>query len=719
MEICDVNRFYGHGNIIKQYCNYPHDEPIPMAIQHGYDRFYKLKHDHFDEPLFDYWVYTPRIKENSIKSYNISPASIHILGAPILYLTDDIQYSPLDFNKRKGTIAFPAHSTPDCQIIGAHDDYAEKLERLPSEFHPITVCLHYHDVNLGHHNAFYKRGFTIVSCASCSPLQNNYLHNFVHFCKSHKFITSNSYSTACIYGMHLELKFFIYGEDPIYNPIAEKEESELTSEDIAESQYLRETFSINNLTDKIDNNIQEKFADEELGKKYKLNKKELYSYLMDIRSQRPYIDKIKPLFFHISQSLIEQQKAVPPLQSLQLEQISDVKLFEKAIDYSQSIDWKISLKNITLVNVSSVDVESCLLALYLSSLKIDFGQIIFFTSEEIEPSLLNLFNNLKIIKIPKINNTVDYSHFIVKELHRYIDTSYCLITQSDGFVINPELWSKQFLDYDYIAAPWPKQVPLFDREKQLVELLDMSQNRVGNGGFSLRSKKMLEVSALLDFENIETSSKSEDLLICHYFYDWFREQGIKFAPLEVATKFSFEQPIEEANNFHWQNTFGFHGKLHLLSIFFKLHEQFTKVLNSEKEIINQLAKNFELNQINLIIFPDWSQPEELLCNELEQAVRAIGTHPNRSQMTLLVYRGKMNEEDAALILSNVSINLLMAEDLDVSERAEISLVGQLSEIQWKALLPRLQARIVLENEDKEVIAKLLVEKLPQCSIESF
>ncbi len=88
---------------------------------------------------------------------------------------------------------------------------------------------------------------------------------------------------------------------------------------------MRETFSINNLTDKIDNNIQEKFADEELGKKYKLNKKELYSYLMDIRSQRPYIDKIKPLFFHISQSLIEQQKAVPPLQSLQLEQISDVK----------------------------------------------------------------------------------------------------------------------------------------------------------------------------------------------------------------------------------------------------------------------------------------------------------------------------------------------------------------------------------------------------------
>ncbi len=79
----------------------------------------------------------------------------------------------------------------------------------------------------------------------------------------------------------------------------------------------------------------------------------------------------------------------------------------------------------------------------------------------------------------------------------------------------------------------------------------------------------------------------------------------------------------------------------------------------------------------------------------------------------------MVEEDAALILSSVSMNLLMQEDLDVSEGPEISLVGKLGEIQWKALLPRIQARIVLENENQEAIAKLPVEKLPPSNIESF
>ncbi|MDJ0616487.1 MAG: DUF5672 family protein [Calothrix sp. MO_192.B10] len=719
MEICDVNRFYGHANIIKQYCTYPENEPIPMAIQHGYNRFYKLKHDHFDESLFDYWVYTPRIKENAINSYDISPSSIHILGSPFLYLIDEISYSPLNFNESKGTIAFPAHSIPDNQIVGTYDYYAEQLKSLPSEFHPITVCLHYHDINLGHHHAFYQRGFAVITCGNYSPLQNNYLHNFIHFCKSHKFITSNSYSSACVYGMYLGLKFFVYGEEPEYNPQTKKEKSGLTPEEVEEYRSLKERFNINYLENIISSNHQQKFAAEELGEKYKHSREELYSYLMNIRSQRPYIDRIKPLFFQISQSLIEQQKAAPPMQPLQLKQISSLELLEEAIDYSQTIDWQVSLRDITLVNISSVDVERCLLALYLSSLKIDFEKIVFFTSEEIQPSLLNLFDNLTVIKIPQINSTIDYSYFIIKELHKYIDTSYCLITQNDGFVINPELWSKQFLEYDYIAAPWPKQVPLFDREKQLVELLDMSKNRVGNGGFSLRSKKMLEVCALLDFENIETSSKSEDLLICHYFYDWFREQGIKFAPLEVATKFSFEQPIEEDSDFSWKNTFGFHGKVHLLAIFSELHERFAKASNYDEQTIHKLEINLKLSKTNLIIFPDWSLNEEELGFQLMELIEGITTHVQSDQITLLIDINGTSEESVDLFLQAIAMNLMMEQEMDITEKINISLVQNLTKKQWKLLLPRLNARILLKNENQQVIMRPEIQKISHYSLEEL
>ena len=43
------------------------------------------------------------------------------------------------------------------------------------------------------------------------------------------------------------------------------------------------------------------------------------------------------------------------------------------------------------------------------------------------------------------------------------------------------------------------------------------------------------------------------------------------------------------------------------------------------------------------------------------------------------------------------------EDLDVSDGPEISLIGQLSEIQWIALIRHISANISLENENIESI----------------
>jgi hypothetical protein len=65
------------------------------------------------------------------------------------------------------------------------------------------------------------------------------------------------------------------------------------------------------------------------------------------------------------------------------------------------------------------------------------------------------------------------------------------------------------------------------------------------------------------------------------------------------------------------------------------------------------------------------------------------------------------------------MNLLMQEDLDVSEGPEISFVGQLGEIQWKALLPRVQARIVLENENQEAIALFKATNIPSWEAKSL
>lgn len=136
-------------------------------------------------------------------------------------------------------------------------------------------------------------------------------------------------------------------------------------------------------------------------------------------------------------------------------------------------------------------------------------------------------------------------------------------------------------------------------------------------------------------------------------------------------------------------------------------------------LIDATLLPLNLSDINLIIFPDWSQPEETLCLELEQVIKAIASHLDSSKTTLLIDNGNIPEEEAALIVSSVSMNLLMQEELDISEGLEISFLGQLGKIQWKALLPRIQARIVLENENQEAIALFKAENIPSRQIKEI
>lgn len=97
--------------------------------------------------------------------------------------------------------------------------------------------------------------------------------------------------------------------------------------------------------------------------------------------------------------------------------------------------------------------------------------------------------------------------------------------------------------------------------------------------------------------------------------------------------------------------------------------------------------------------------------ELVEVVRAIANHPDKSKITLLVDTTNISDENADLALSSIAMNLLMEEDLDVSDGPEISLIGHLSNIQWETLIPKLYGRIVLENENLEAMEQAKAENI--------
>jgi len=216
----------------------------------------------------------------------------------------------------------------------------------------------------------------------------------------------------------------------------------------------------------------------------------------------------------------------------------------------------LQLNDITLLTVTSVDIDSAANALLISSESCEFGSI-----KMLSPTRpIGLHKTIEHVPISPINFN-GYSKFMIKDLHKFVDTKFCLCIQSDGFVINPQLWTNEFLKYDYVGAPWSNSIKNINNGT--VDKCYFEKNRVGNGGFSLRSKKLLEVSSHIKFDELNFPIKSEDLIICHFLYEEMLEAGIKFAPLNLASKFSIEALIENQKS-SLASSFGFHGK-HWLS----------------------------------------------------------------------------------------------------------------------------------------------------------
>ncbi|AUT02340.1 glycosyl transferase group 1 [Nostoc sp. CENA543] len=136
-------------------------------------------------------------------------------------------------------------------------------------------------------------------------------------------------------------------------------------------------------------------------------------------------------------------------------------------------------------------------------------------------------------------------------------------------------------------------------------------------------------------------------------------------------------------------------------------------------LINTTLQPLNLRGINLIIFPDWSESEDLVCLELAQVIKTLAIHPDSSKTTLLIDATNISTEDAELLLSSVTMNLLMEEDVDISDGLAISLLENLANIQWQVLIPQIHGRIILEYENKEALVKAKAENISAYELTSF
>ncbi len=131
------------------------------------------------------------------------------------------------------------------------------------------------------------------------------------------------------------------------------------------------------------------------------------------------------------------------------------------------------------------------------------------------------------------------------------ETSHVLFMQPDGYILHPEKWQDHWLDFDYIGAPWSTNRAFITNPDR----------RVGNGGFCLQSREFTKaVSTLL--RKYPVTAPFDTWVCDNHAAEIERLYWMRFADIETAIHFSFEEPVNEFPDWKADYSFGFHNCKH-------------------------------------------------------------------------------------------------------------------------------------------------------------
>ncbi len=192
-----------------------------------------------------------------------------------------------------------------------------------------------------------------------------------------------------------------------------------------------------------------------------------------------------------------------------------------------------SLNDVTLVTIETHYHDLAARALQETVKRLPVGRVVTFSDRELLPGAKN-------VPVTPIGSLRDYCDIMLKGFWPYIETEFIIFAQWDAMVHDGSQWSNDFLNYDYIGAIWPWRPP--------------GQN-VGNGGFSLRSMKLLQALRYPVIQMVEDSEHGvqEDNYIAIVHRQLLEQKfGIRFAPQSLAKQFSYELGA-------YESSMAFHG----------------------------------------------------------------------------------------------------------------------------------------------------------------
>ena len=184
----------------------------------------------------------------------------------------------------------------------------------------------------------------------------------------------------------------------------------------------------------------------------------------------------------------------------------------------------LELPDVTLVAIFTVEHELTRMAVRDCERHARFGDV-------------RLFSDRGGVLPGPFSSMIEGARFSLYQALRQVKTSHVLSIQWDSWIVNSEAWTDEFLEYDYIGAPWSW----------------FPDRNVGNSGFCLRSKRLIDY--LFEHQDEFPIALPEDETLCRKYRPELEKRGFRWAPVALAGRFSFERvaywPLNEI--------FGYHG----------------------------------------------------------------------------------------------------------------------------------------------------------------
>lgn len=200
---------YGFGKHIREYGFYPLELPLFINTDHGISLHeFPLKSELESSAPIQFYHSTRRVRDWK----KVSEKPCYVMFSPFVFYrrNNNIKQAP----DAKGTLAYPAHTTP---LIDDHSDielYIQQLKTLPEEYQPVSVCLHYHDINKGQHKLFLRHNIPVFTAGN--PHDYRFTERFYEIIKNFKYTTSNLVMSCLFYSVEMDIPHFLYGNRPEY-----------------------------------------------------------------------------------------------------------------------------------------------------------------------------------------------------------------------------------------------------------------------------------------------------------------------------------------------------------------------------------------------------------------------------------------------------------------------------------------------------------------------